>query len=304
MSSSAEATDNDEKVAATTSSDDSMDAILKDALDEFDDDDDDDDVEEAEIPSPRQKLQVETVSEDDENDGQGRGENETPPSTRISGPLPSPANNHSSSFSAAMMDEDALLQSMLQDFMQTESAASENDPAAQLGAFLKQVEAAEQLASTSSSSPTAEASHKSTATKPNTSIASTNNKAKPKASPNSSSIVDNNSNSKSAMEDTIHSLLQDMAKVNVDDDQEGEGGGPELSLPPHNTEDELFQQLFGNFGGTESSFEPDAMIDGMMEQLLSKELMYEPMKSVTDKFPEWLEEQKNLSKLSPEELKM
>lgn len=302
MSSSAEATDN-EKVAATTS-DDSMDAILKDALDEFDDDDDD--VEEAESPSPRQKPQVETVSEDDENDGQSRGENETPPSTRFSGPLPSPANNHSSSFSAAMMDEDALLQSMLQDFMQTESAASENDPAAQLGAFLKQVEAAQQLASTSSSSPTAETSHKLTATKPNTSIASesTNNKAKPKASPNSSSSVDNNSTAKSAMEDTIHSLLQDMAKVNVDDDQEGEGGGPELSLPPHNTEDELFQQLFGNFGGTESSFEPDAMIDGMMEQLLSKELMYGPMKSVTDKFPEWLEEQKNLSKLSSEELKM
>ncbi|OEU16866.1 Pex19 protein, partial [Fragilariopsis cylindrus CCMP1102] len=30
-----------------------------------------------------------------------------------------------------------------------------------------------------------------------------------------------------------------------------------------------------------------------MEQLLSKELMYEPMKQVTEKFPLWLEQNKN-----------
>mmetsp|Transcript_33787 Transcript_33787/g.56490 ORF Transcript_33787/g.56490 Transcript_33787/m.56490 type:complete len:136 (-) Transcript_33787:52-459(-) len=33
-------------------------------------------------------------------------------------------------------------------------------------------------------------------------------------------------------------------------------------------------------------------MDGMMEQLLSKDLMYEPMKQVTEKFPEWLQAQK------------
>ena len=34
---------------------------------------------------------------------------------------------------------------------------------------------------------------------------------------------------------------------------------------------------------------PDAIVDGMMEQLLSKDLMYEPMKHVADQFPAWLE---------------
>eukprot|EP00429_Kryptoperidinium_foliaceum_P026717 CAMPEP_0176129932 /NCGR_PEP_ID=MMETSP0120_2-20121206/65723_1 /TAXON_ID=160619 /ORGANISM="Kryptoperidinium foliaceum, Strain CCMP 1326" /LENGTH=248 /DNA_ID=CAMNT_0017465179 /DNA_START=191 /DNA_END=934 /DNA_ORIENTATION=- len=36
--------------------------------------------------------------------------------------------------------------------------------------------------------------------------------------------------------------------------------------------------------------DPDAIVDGMMEQLLSKDLMYEPMKQVADRFPAWLEE--------------
>lgn len=39
---------------------------------------------------------------------------------------------------------------------------------------------------------------------------------------------------------------------------------------------------------------PDAIVDGMMEQLLSKDLMYEPMKQVADQFPAWLEENKDI----------
>lgn len=37
-------------------------------------------------------------------------------------------------------------------------------------------------------------------------------------------------------------------------------------------------------------FKPDDIVDGMMQQLLSKDLMYEPMKQVADQFPAWLEE--------------
>jgi peroxin-19 len=36
----------------------------------------------------------------------------------------------------------------------------------------------------------------------------------------------------------------------------------------------------------------DALLDGMMEQLLSKDLMYEPMKQVAQKFPDWLKERR------------
>jgi Pex19 protein family len=54
-----------------------------------------------------------------------------------------------------------------------------------------------------------------------------------------------------------------------------------------------------NAGGDENTFNPDAVIDGMMGQLLSKDLMYEPMKQVATEFPTWLEERS--SSLSPEE---
>jgi peroxin-19 len=37
------------------------------------------------------------------------------------------------------------------------------------------------------------------------------------------------------------------------------------------------------------NFNPDDIVDGMMEQLLSKDLMYEPMKQVADRYPAWLE---------------
>jgi peroxin-19 len=39
--------------------------------------------------------------------------------------------------------------------------------------------------------------------------------------------------------------------------------------------------------------DPDAFLNGMMEQLLSKELMYEPLKQVTEKFPAWLKAHQN-----------
>ena len=45
----------------------------------------------------------------------------------------------------------------------------------------------------------------------------------------------------------------------------------------------------------------DAMLDGMMQQLVSKELMYEPMKQVADRFPAWLREHED--SLSAEEKK-
>jgi peroxin-19 len=49
----------------------------------------------------------------------------------------------------------------------------------------------------------------------------------------------------------------------------------------------------------ESTLNEDALMDGMMEQLLAKELMYEPMKQVADAFPQWLQD--NRDKLSDKE---
>jgi Pex19 protein family len=46
-----------------------------------------------------------------------------------------------------------------------------------------------------------------------------------------------------------------------------------------------------NDGSTsDESFNADAVVNGMMEQLLSKDLMYDPMKQVASRFPDWLRE--------------
>ena len=87
----------------------------------------------------------------------------------------------------------------------------------------------------------------------------------------------------SVVDETISSLLEGISKVNM-----------ESNAPP---DDDLLKGMFEGFDP--SSFNADAMLDGMVEQLLSKDLMYEPMKQVTELFPNWLED--NRLKLSPEE---
>ncbi|KAK0671745.1 Pex19 protein family-domain-containing protein [Cercophora samala] len=59
--------------------------------------------------------------------------------------------------------------------------------------------------------------------------------------------------------------------------------------------------LGDGLGGEGSEEEFSKMLLGMMEQLTNKEILYEPMKELHDKFPEWLE--KNKDKTPPEDLK-
>ena len=80
---------------------------------------------------------------------------------------------------------------------------------------------------------------------------------------------------------TISNLLQGMAaSANTDMDQDD-----------NDDIDEMMKQ-FQTMGG-------DEVIDGMMQQLLKKDLMYEPIVDVTNRFPKWLQD--NQSALSEEE---
>ncbi|KAG8622803.1 hypothetical protein KVT40_009314 [Elsinoe batatas] len=61
------------------------------------------------------------------------------------------------------------------------------------------------------------------------------------------------------------------------------------------SEEDMFAQMLkemekGNFPGLDGGSEEDfnKMLMGMMEQLTNKEILYEPMKDLHDKFPEWL----------------
>jgi len=56
----------------------------------------------------------------------------------------------------------------------------------------------------------------------------------------------------------------------------------------------MMQHMMKEFEANVSSrSDYDNVMDGMMKQLLGKELMYEPMKSVCDLFPKWLAEHKD-----------
>lgn len=64
----------------------------------------------------------------------------------------------------------------------------------------------------------------------------------------------------------------------------------------------LKQMEKGGFPGMDGSSEDDFnnMLMGMMEQLTSKDVLYEPMKELHTKFPDWLE--KNASTANPEDV--
>ncbi|KAG5982751.1 hypothetical protein E4U55_001403 [Claviceps digitariae] len=66
---------------------------------------------------------------------------------------------------------------------------------------------------------------------------------------------------------------------------------------------ELLKQMGsgGELGGEGSEEEFSKMLMGMMEQLTNKDILYEPMKELNDKFPEWFE--KHEASTSSEDLK-
>lgn len=52
---------------------------------------------------------------------------------------------------------------------------------------------------------------------------------------------------------------------------------------------EMLRQMGGEGGMEGSEEELSKMLMGMMEQLTNKDILYEPMKELNDKFPEWME---------------
>ena len=54
--------------------------------------------------------------------------------------------------------------------------------------------------------------------------------------------------------------------------------------------EEMMTNMIGEFEKLGEKEDFNTVVDGMMRQLLDKELMYVPMKQVCDKYPEWLAE--------------
>jgi peroxin-19 len=63
----------------------------------------------------------------------------------------------------------------------------------------------------------------------------------------------------------------------------------------------LAQMEGGGFGGEGNDEDFSKILMGMMEQLTNKEILYEPMKELNDKFPQWMEQ--NSTKVEADDLK-
>ncbi|OAV89505.1 hypothetical protein PTTG_08813 [Puccinia triticina 1-1 BBBD Race 1] len=63
----------------------------------------------------------------------------------------------------------------------------------------------------------------------------------------------------------------------------------------------LFEKMMSGENGLPDENQLQTILQSFMEELMSKEIMYEPLKDMSRLFPDWLNE--NRSKLSPEDLK-
>ena len=98
----------------------------------------------------------------------------------------------------------------------------------------------------------------------------------------------NQKNSSEAdIDEKVEKIINDMSNM--------DSGMPQMEQMGNEMMESMMKE-FENMGNKEDSEE---IVEGMMKQLISKEIMYEPIKQVTDKFPHWLARKKN--SLSDEE---
>lgn len=97
--------------------------------------------------------------------------------------------------------------------------------------------------------------------------------------------VRSDSEGQSDVDRTVSKILDEMAKAGASSE------GTEAAQVEGMGE-EMMEDMMKEFEKMGEKGDADDVIDGMMRQLLSKELMYEPMKQVTERFPRWLAESK------------
>jgi len=90
----------------------------------------------------------------------------------------------------------------------------------------------------------------------------------------------------------VTNMIHKMSKSNIDEDEVDQS---ETDLNSSHIEalgENVMKEMMHDFETMSRKDDADDVINSMMNQLLSKELMYEPMKQVTDFFPKWLAEKK------------
>ena len=113
--------------------------------------------------------------------------------------------------------------------------------------------------------------------------------AKPAAAGPSSSKAEGESAAKgdATFQESIRKTMERMR-------ESGDAAGAAAAA---SSEDDILAQMLkemesGNFGGEGNEEDFSKILMGMMEQLTNKEILYEPMKELNDKFPDWMEKNK------------
>lgn len=107
-------------------------------------------------------------------------------------------------------------------------------------------------------------------------------------------MQNNTSQDSNVMNDAFSKLLRGLSNdENLEDDMFQKFGDQMTEEMQREWEETI------NKGSGEGEDMMGHVVDGMMKQLLSKEFMYEPMKDITDKFPQWLAD--NKAKLAVED---
>lgn len=115
-------------------------------------------------------------------------------------------------------------------------------------------------------------------------------KAKQETSPESAAKAEKN------FQDTIKKTMERMQNS-------GDAAG---AAAASSSQDDMLAQMLaamgeGGMGGEGNDEDFSKILMGMMEQLTNKEILYEPMKELNDKFPQWME--KNSSNVAADDLK-
>lgn len=118
----------------------------------------------------------------------------------------------------------------------------------------------------------------------------TKNGQKKSSSPKKKKAGSKSSKKENSMDETINNLLNNIQQ-------------PDPNMPnnidPTSFTDASINNLLNDISSMSNSSDANPLLDTVMKQLLDKELMYQPMKEVCSRFPEWLAKNKDM--LSTEE---
>ncbi|GAX14618.1 peroxin-19 [Fistulifera solaris] len=250
---------------------DDIDAILDAALDALDDDDDEVKVE-VEASQPPQLTKV--SQKDSPNSTQKSEKNVT--SQPTTGPVAGPPRPPSD----PLHELEHILQLMQQqdDFPDLTSET----------VIQQQLEQLQSQILAEMASPQSNLSHNTPQPTKTKSCRDTHKKDK--------TVQTKATNPKESIHDAIDALVGDM---NQRQQQMSEDDDTEDDMDPHDMLQQLLQSMSvpdsndSNNNSNNTTNSPDALVESMMQQLLAKDLMYEPMKQVATAFPSWLQEKKS-----------